>query len=90
MLVIGGAALGAGLFADIPKPLWWVGAGVLGVLLAVAALSPMISKPFLSVTAAAYTRVFGSVGTLAGQNSLRNPRRTTATASALMIGLALA
>ena len=35
-------------------------------------------------------RVFGTVGNLAGQNSLRNPRRTTATASALMIGLALA
>ena len=33
---------------------------------------------------------FGAVGNLAGQNSLRNPRRTTATASALMIGLALA
>ena len=34
--------------------------------------------------------MFGTVGNLAGQNSLRNPRRTTATASALMIGLALA
>ena len=30
------------------------------------------------------------VGNLAGQNSLRNPRRTAATASALMIGLTLA
>ena len=34
--------------------------------------------------------MFGTVGNLAGQNALRNPRRTTATASALMIGLALA
>jgi putative ABC transport system permease protein len=34
--------------------------------------------------------VFHAVGNLAGQNALRNPRRTTATASALMIGLALA
>src|SRR5690606_6027081 len=32
---------------------------------------------------------FGMVGRLATQNSLRNPRRTAATASALMIGLAL-
>ena len=41
--------------------------------------------------ASASTRaLFGAVGNLAGQNSLRNPRRTTATASALMIGLALA
>ncbi len=37
-----------------------------------------------------YRRLFGTVGMLAGQNSLRNPRRTAATASALMIGLALA
>ena len=34
--------------------------------------------------------MFRAVGNLAGQNALRNPRRTTATASALMIGLALA
>ncbi len=34
--------------------------------------------------------MFGSIGNLAGQNALRNPRRTAATASALMIGLTLA
>ncbi len=37
----------------------------------------------------AYRRIWGTVGNLAGQNALRNPRRTAATASALMIGLAL-
>jgi putative ABC transport system permease protein len=36
-----------------------------------------------------YAGAFRAVGNLAGQNALRNPRRTTATASALMIGLAL-
>ncbi|HQR28060.1 MAG TPA: FtsX-like permease family protein, partial [Nocardioides sp.] len=60
------------------------------VLLGVAGVSPVISRPFLAVVRAGYARVFGSVGNLAGLNSLRNPRRTTATASALMIGLALA
>ena len=53
-------------------------------------MSPVISQPFLAAARATFARVFGSVGNLAGQNSLRNPRRTTATASALMIGLALA
>ena len=38
---------------------------------------------------AIYRRLFGTVGRLAAQNALRNPRRTAATASALMIGLAL-
>jgi putative ABC transport system permease protein len=89
LLVLGAVALGAGLFSEISRPLWWVGGGILTILLAVAALSPLISRPLLAASAAAYTSVFGSVGTLAGQNSLRNPRRTTATASALMIGLAL-
>jgi putative ABC transport system permease protein len=38
---------------------------------------------------AAFPRVFGTVGRLSRENALRNPRRTAATASALMIGLAL-
>jgi putative ABC transport system permease protein len=56
----------------------------------VTAVSPVLSRPFLGAAQATYRRLFGAVGNLAGQNSLRNPRRTTATASALMIGLALA
>ena len=63
---------------------------MLGVLLGVSSASPVISRPLLLLARAAYARLFGSVGNLAGQNSLRNPRRTTATASALMIGLTLA
>jgi len=63
---------------------------VLAVLLGVAAASPVISRPLLRLAALVYRRVFGTVGVLAGENSLRNPRRTAATASALMIGLALA
>ena len=90
LVLFGALSLAFGLFLDVPHPGWWVGAGVLGILLGVTATSPVISRPFLRATAAAYRRVFGPVGTLAGQNSLRNPRRTTATASALMIGLALA
>lgn len=90
LAVAGLAALAAGLFADVPRAGWWVGLGVLAVLLGVAAASPVLSRPFLGAARAAYARVFGAVGNLAGQNSLRNPRRTTATASALMIGLTLA
>ena len=36
-----------------------------------------------------YPTIFGAVGRLARENALRNPRRTAATASALMVGLAL-
>ncbi len=86
----GAGILVAGLLAAVPRPGWWVGAGVLLVLLGVAAASPVLSRPLLLGARAVFARAFGSIGNLAGQNSLRNPRRTTATASALMIGLTLA
>ena len=88
LAVLGGAALLVGLFGDTAYAGWGVGGGVLAVLLGVTAASPLLSMPLLG--AAAFRRVFGTVGVLAGQNTLRNPRRTAATASALMIGLALA
>jgi putative ABC transport system permease protein len=90
LTLVGLASLALGLFVDLPRSGWQVGGGVLAILLGVAAMSPVISKPLLSVARRTYARAFGSVGNLAGQNSLRNPRRTAATASALMIGLALA
>lgn len=86
----GAAAMAVGLFTDVPHAGWVLGGGILAVLLGVAAVSPVISAPFLAAARSVFGRVFGSVGTLAGTNSQRNPRRTTATASALMIGLALA
>ena len=90
MVAAGLVALYLGLFTDVPHGGYLLGAGVLGILLGVSAASPVISRPFLAATAAVYARLFGTVGNLAGQNALRNPRRTTATASALMIGLTLA
>jgi putative ABC transport system permease protein len=90
LTVVGLVALALGLFVDLPRSGWQVGGGVLAILLGVAAMSPVISKPFLAAARTTFARLFGSVGNLAGQNSLRNPRRTAATASALMIGLALA
>jgi putative ABC transport system permease protein len=91
LLLVGIPLALVGLFVGaVPHNGWWVGAGVLSVLLGVTAASPVIGRPFLRATAAADAALFGPIGRLAGQNSLRNPRRTTATASALMIGLTLA
>jgi putative ABC transport system permease protein len=91
LALVGGLALAVGLGAlGGDGGLRWIGAGVLGILLGVTAMSPVIAGPFLRLAQAAYARSFGPVGNLAGQNSLRNPRRTAATASALMIGLTLA
>jgi putative ABC transport system permease protein len=90
LTVAGLVVLALGLFSDLPHGGWQTGGGVLAILLGVAAMSPVISRPFLAFARAVYARVFGTIGNLAGQNALRNPRRTTATASALMIGLTLA
>ncbi|MBZ5738653.1 ABC transporter permease [Nocardioides mangrovi] len=90
LIAVGLVDLYLGLFGDLPHGGWQTGSGILAILLGVATASPVISRPFLAAARATFARVFGAVGNLAGQNALRNPRRTAATASALMIGLALA
>ncbi|MDG4863675.1 ABC transporter permease [Streptomyces sp. T-3] len=52
-------------------------------------LAPLLSKPLVGLAGKVTTRFFGVSGKLAKENALRNPRRTAATASALMIGLTL-
>ncbi|RXS84510.1 ABC transporter permease [Streptomyces sp. TM32] len=58
-------------------------------LTGVIILAPMLSRPLVSLAGVVTTRLFGISGKLATENTLRNPRRTAATASALMIGLTL-
>ncbi|MGE5291658.1 MAG: ABC transporter permease [Micromonosporaceae bacterium] len=65
------------------------GAGAAVVFVGAAMLAPGISRPVVRLLAAPFPAVFGTPGRLAKQNALRSPRRTAATASALMIGLAL-
>jgi putative ABC transport system permease protein len=89
-IVGGAAAVAEGLFGSLPHSGYWVGGGILAVLLGVTAAAPIVCRPFLALTRWMYAGLFHAVGNLAGQNALRNPRRTTATASALMIGMALA
>ncbi|WP_031509707.1 ABC transporter permease [Streptomyces megasporus] len=62
------------------------GAGLL--VIGVFVLTPLLSRPVIAV-AAPVLRVFGTSGKLARLNAVRNPRRTAATAAALMIGLTL-
>ncbi|MFD5398788.1 ABC transporter permease [Streptomyces sp. NPDC127097] len=58
-------------------------------LTGVILLAPLLSRPLVSLAGVVTTRLFGISGKLAKENTLRNPRRTAATASALMIGLTL-
>ncbi|MGY5045572.1 ABC transporter permease [Streptomyces sp. 900105755] len=65
-----------------------MGFGAVLLIIGVFVLTPLLSRPLIAA-AAPLLRGFGVSGKLARQNSVRNPRRTAATASALMIGLTL-
>ncbi|MEU9575939.1 ABC transporter permease [Streptomyces chilikensis] len=65
-----------------------MGLGAVLLILGVFVLTPLLSRPVVGAVAPVL-RLFGVSGRLARQNAVRNPRRTAATASALMIGLTL-
>jgi putative ABC transport system permease protein len=65
-----------------------MGLGAVLLILGVFVLTPLLSRPVVAATAPVL-RLFGTAGRLARRNAVRNPRRTAATASALMIGLTL-
>ncbi|GAB2753067.1 ABC transporter permease [Nocardioides pakistanensis] len=90
VLVVAGIGLMfAGFSTDGGTGLTMIGLGMLSILIGVSLMSPVIGRPVVDLLGASYRRLFGTVGQLAAQNSKRNPRRTAATASALMLGLAL-
>jgi putative ABC transport system permease protein len=89
LVVAGIVAMALGLVGDVGYDLWLIGLGMLAILVGVSLMSPVIGRPLVMLLGAVYRRSFGTVGQLAAQNSQRNPRRTAATASALMLGLAL-
>jgi putative ABC transport system permease protein len=66
-----------------------VGAGAAGIFIGVAMLAPAFARPFSSAIGRPLARALGVAGRLGRENSMRSPRRTAQTASALMVGLAL-
>ena len=66
-----------------------IGLGAIAMFRAATALSPLLSRPIVGGLGRLLPRIWGTTGRLARENALRNPRRTAATSSALMIGIAL-
>ncbi|MEU9022454.1 FtsX-like permease family protein [Actinomadura sp. NPDC048394] len=89
LTLVGAGLIAAGLAGNGGNPAVPVGAGAFAVFIGVAMLAPVISVPVVKVLGWPFARLMGAPGRLARQNALRNPRRTAATAAALMIGLAL-
>ncbi|WP_227985138.1 ABC transporter permease [Nocardia spumae] len=65
-----------------------VGIGAAAMIFAVLFASPALSRPVVGVLGL-LVRPFGSIGAMARNNAVRNPRRTAATAFALTLGLML-
>jgi putative ABC transport system permease protein len=86
---LGGGLLALGLFGNGSNGLAQVGLGIAIVFIGVAVLGPSIAAPLSRALGAPIRKIKGITGALAQENAVRNPKRTSATAAALMIGVAL-
>jgi putative ABC transport system permease protein len=84
---LGVLTLFAGLFGD--QGIQFVGLGALIVFIGVFVLGPAVARPLSDWIGWPAARLRGITGELARDNAMRNPKRTSATAAALMIGVAL-
>jgi putative ABC transport system permease protein len=85
---LGAASFGAGS-AGVGSALALIGLGTMAAVIGVFVLGPVLAGPAMRVLGAGAEATSGTTGRLARANATRNPKRTSATASALMIGVAL-
>ncbi|GAB3590994.1 ABC transporter permease [Angustibacter peucedani] len=90
MLVVGAAVMAYGVTQlegnDAAKVL---GGGAFLAFIGMIVAAPLMSRPVIRALGAPGARFSRTVGKIARDNTLRNPRRTSTTAVSLMIGLAL-
>jgi putative ABC transport system permease protein len=63
------------------------GLGAVLTIVGVVVLGPLAARPAAAMAHRPLRRVRGVTGGLAGQNAMRNPRRTSGAAAALMVGV---
>ncbi|MFE0513280.1 ABC transporter permease [Streptomyces sp. NPDC058964] len=73
----------------VSPSVWPAGLGAGLALVAFVVLGPVASSTAVRLLGSPLDRLRGVTGSLARRNALRSPRRTAATASALMIGVAV-
>jgi putative ABC transport system permease protein len=89
ILLLGVAGILAGLFGDLDNNVYYVAGGTLLLFTGATVLGPVFAGPSVRIIGWPLPRLRGMTGTLARENAMRNPRRTSATAAALMIGVAI-
>ncbi|MFF4255456.1 ABC transporter permease [Streptomyces sp. NPDC001663] len=83
-------AVAATLSGVLVSPsLWMAGLGAVLALAAFVVLGPVASTTAVRILGGPLDKLRGVTGGLARRNALRSPKRTAATASALMIGVAV-
>ncbi|MGW2515720.1 ABC transporter permease [Streptomyces sp. NPDC001617] len=73
----------------VSPSLWMAGLGAVLALAAFVVLGPVASSTAVRILGGPLDKLRGVTGSLARRNALRSPKRTAATASALMIGVAV-
>ncbi|HXW79156.1 MAG TPA: FtsX-like permease family protein [Acidimicrobiales bacterium] len=86
LFVLGSALLALGLTEPAVA---LVGLGAAFIFIGAAMLAPVVARPLAGLIGRPLAGLLGVPGKLGRQNSMRSPRRTAQTASALMIGIAL-
>jgi putative ABC transport system permease protein len=81
----GGAAVLAGVLGDGDIAVAGVGAAL--TMAGVVTFGPVVARPAAALVGWPLRRLRGVTGGLARQNAMRNPRRTSGTAAALMVGV---
>ncbi|MFF4547118.1 ABC transporter permease [Streptomyces sp. NPDC001435] len=88
--VLAALAVAVALTGVLVSPsVWLAGLGAVLALVAFVVLGPVASATAVRLLGSPLDRLRGVTGALARRNALRSPRRTAATASALMIGVAV-
>ena len=92
--VVGAIVLAAGVGAVLAavaiggdSVVAFAGLGAVACLAGVVIVGPVIARPAAAVLGLPVARLRGMGGVLARRNAMRNPRRTSATASALLVGV---
>jgi putative ABC transport system permease protein len=83
---LGAISMAIGLMLETGASLPLVAAGAIGLFMGMSTLAPLVVGPVARLLSAPMR---GITGKLARENTIRQPRRTASTASALMIGVAL-
>ncbi|MFG1855596.1 ABC transporter permease [Actinomadura geliboluensis] len=87
--VAGAVVMAIGFGGSGDAALVIAGGGAAALFIGITTLSPIVSRPATRLLGWPFARIAGVTGRMSRENAQRNPRRTAATASALMIGLTL-